>query len=57
MYIKAHPFGYEAIKNKDRKSHFGETLKKIQTIRMQNGQTRTIYHYAVHALGGLVSQS
>jgi len=57
MYIKAHHFGYTPIKNKNgRKSHYGETLKKIQVVRMRNGQTRTIYHYDVYALGGLTPQ-
>lgn len=56
MYIKAHPFGYVRIKNKQRADHKGETLKKVQTIYMKNGQTRAIKHYAVHALGGLNSQ-
>ena len=57
MYAKAHPFGYTPVKKKEREDHFGMTLKKIQPIRMKNGQIRTIYHYAVHALGGLVNQS
>ena len=57
MYAKAHPFGYTPVKKKERADHFGMTVKKIQPIRMKNGQIRTIYHYAVHALGGLVNQS
>lgn len=57
MYIKAHPFGYTPIKQKNRNTHWGETKKKIQVIRMSNGQVRTIQHYAVHALGGLTSPS
>lgn len=53
MYIKAHPFGYVPVKKKNRNTHYGETLKKTQVIRMKNGQTRTIKHYTQYAFGGL----
>lgn len=54
MYAKAHPIGYVPIKNKlrDLHKHFGESLLYVQTIRMANGQTRTIKHYQQFAIGG-----
>jgi hypothetical protein len=46
MYIKAHPFGHEPIKNKHgRKAHYGDAKKKTQAIRMKNGEIRTVQHY------------
>lgn len=52
--IKIHPIGFIAIKAKGRNDHKGETKKYVQTIRMKNGQTRTIQHYeAGHIFGDL----
>lgn len=52
--IKVHPIGYIAINAKNRVDHHGETKKYVQTIRMKNGQTRTIQHYeAGHIFGGI----
>jgi hypothetical protein len=50
MYVKAHPFGYVPIKTKvgDRKDHKFMSHKKTQTVRMPNGQTRVIHHFAIH---------
>lgn len=51
--IKVHPIGFIAIKAKNRADHTGETKKYIQTVRMKNGQTRTIQHYeAGYMFGG-----
>lgn len=54
MRVKVHPIGYVPIKNKlrDLHKHFGESLLYVQTIRMANGQTRTIKHYQQLAIGG-----
>lgn len=52
--IKVHPMGYIAFKSKNRKDHKGETKKYVQTIRMKNGQVRTIQHYeAGYMFGGI----
>jgi hypothetical protein len=52
--IKVHPIGFIAIKAKNRADHTGETKKYVQTIRMKNGQIRTIQHYeAVSMFGGV----
>lgn len=51
--IKVHPIGFIAIKAKNRADHTGETKKYLQTIRMKNGQIRTIQHYvAGYIFGG-----
>lgn len=52
--IKVHPIGFIAIKAKNRADHTGETKKYVQTIRMKNGQVRTIQHYeAGHMFSGV----
>lgn len=47
MYVKAHPFGYVAIKKvkEERNHHFGEQKKCTQVVQMKNGQQRVIQHY------------
>lgn len=51
--IAIHPMGYIAPKS-NQKDHYGETKKYVQTIRMKNGQIRTIQHYeAGHTFGGV----
>lgn len=60
MYAKAHPIGYIPIKNKksiahDSGAHRNESLDYVQTVRMSNGQTRTIKHYVGHFAGGRTS--
>ena len=55
MYAKAHPFNYIKIQKpvSQRKNHFGESVVRIQTIKMSNGQIRTIKHCAVRS-GSLI---
>lgn len=51
--VKVHPIGYIAVNAKNRADHTGETKKYLQTIRMKNGQIRTIQHYvAGYIFGG-----
>ncbi len=51
MYAKAHPFGYIPRKKKGLTSHYREQVQRIQTILMENGQTRTIKHYGLQRKG------
>ena len=49
---KVHPMGYIPVKNKtSRKQHFGESLDYVQTIKMANGQIRSIKHYKSRLVG------
>ena len=43
--IKVHPIGYAPIQSKSRNNHYGEQKKYVQTIKMRNGQIRSIQHY------------
>ena len=50
--IKIHPIGYKKVQTPHAKDHTGETLDYVQTIKMANGQIRTIKHYKIFAIGG-----
>lgn len=52
MYIKAHFPGYVPVAKKQKSSHFGESFKHVQVIKMKNGQTRVIKHYQGVTIGG-----
>lgn len=52
MSAKIHPMGYIPVKNKvGRKQRFGESLDYVQTIKMANGQVRSIKHYKSRLVG------
>ncbi len=51
MYAKAHPFGYIPKKKKGVTRRYREAVQRIQTVRMANGQTRTIKHYDLQRKG------